>query len=62
MNNHEKLAIFGLSIELLGLVGFTVWSYGKMKFYEGRISKTKELQPIIDEMYEQLYGKDRKGS
>lgn len=53
-NNKEKIAMVIGGVGLIGTMIVGVYSYGKVKFYEGRISKTKELDPIIKTLRNEL--------
>jgi len=53
-NDKEKLAIVVGGVGLIGTAIYGVYAYGKLKFVEGRISKTEELSPIIKALRNEL--------
>lgn len=57
MFNRNKLASFIIGVEMVGLAAGAIYCYGQYKYYEGRVSKNKELLPILEIFRDQLINK-----
>lgn len=58
-NKKEKIALVIAGIEILGFGALAIYSYGRAKFYEGRVSATKDLTTELNKMKDEF---DKKNS
>lgn len=47
LNNKEKAALVIIGLGTVGSLITTIYCCGQAKYYEGRISKYEELEPIM---------------
>ena len=53
-NNKEKIALVIAGVEILGFGALAIYSYGRAKFYEGRISVNKEFTNELNKLKTEL--------
>lgn len=59
-DKKEKIALVIAGIEILGFGALAIYSYGRAKFYEGRISANKEFKDELNKLKTELEGYESK--